>query len=197
MGGPSPLGALALALALTAAPAVPALPDAMSLGAPRAKVVLDEYASLTCPHCARFQAEVFPAFKKKYVDTGKVRYVLHEFLTPPAPVAAAGWLLARCGGPDRYFAVVDDIFKSQSRWTESNIKPVFLEVAKAHGLTEAQFNACLGDEKALAALQARVIKAEQGSKVNATPTFMVNGKLAKEGEMSLEELDAAIAAAGK
>jgi protein-disulfide isomerase len=173
------------------------MPDAMSLGDPKAKVVVDEYASLTCPHCARFQAEVYPAFKAKYVDTGKVRYVLHEFLTPPATVAAAGWLLARCAGPKRYFAVVDDIFKSQPRWTDSNIKPVFLEVAKAHGLTEAQFNACLGNEKALAALQARVIRAERDSKVAATPTFMVNGKLAQEGEMSLEDLDAAIAAAGK
>lgn len=206
MGGPSPAVVLALLLAVGAAPAlsatasraaVPTLPDAMTLGNPKARVQVDEYASLTCPHCARFQAEVYPAFKKKYVDTGKVRYVLHEFMTPPAEVAAAGWLLARCAGPKRYFTMVDDIFKSQARWTESNIQSVFRDVAKTNGLTDAQFDACLGDEAALKALQDRVLKAEQESKIDATPTFLVNGKLAKEGEMSLQELDAAIAAAGK
>ena len=72
-----------------------------------------EYASASCPHCARFDSEVFPAFRAKYVDTGKVRYTLKEYLTEPRGVAAAGFLLARCAGKDRYFPVLDAVFKGQ------------------------------------------------------------------------------------
>src|SRR5260370_34178229 len=70
----------------------------MSLGSPNAKVTVIEYASLGCPICAKWNNEVFPDFKAKYVDTGKVHYVLREFLTGDAPIAAAGFLLARCAG---------------------------------------------------------------------------------------------------
>jgi len=109
---------LIAALALAAGPvgAAPAKPPAdYSLGSPKAKVQVVEYASLSCPHCAKFNEEVFPAFKAKYVDTGQVRYTLREMLTPPAEVAAAGFLLARCAGPAKYFGVVDAVFRSQPR----------------------------------------------------------------------------------
>jgi protein-disulfide isomerase len=156
-----------------------------------------EYASLSCPHCARFNAQVFPAFKAKYVDTGQVRYTLREMLTPPAELAAAGFLMARCAGPSKYFKVVDEVFRSQEKWSdEAPIKPIFLAIAKANGLSEAQFEACLSDPKAQAALNARVQKAVDAG-VESTPTFFVNGKKVGEGELSLEKLDAAIAAARK
>ena len=78
-----------------------AVGDEMVLGNPNAKVTVIEYASASCPHCARWNEDVYPAFKKKYVDTGKVKYVFREFLTPPTEVAAAGFLLARCAGKDK------------------------------------------------------------------------------------------------
>jgi protein-disulfide isomerase len=172
-------------------------PSDFGLGSPKAEVQVVEYASLSCPHCARFNAEVFPAFKAKYVDTGKVRYTLREMLTPPAEVAAAGFLLARCAGPSKYFKVVDEVFRSQARWGEGDsIKPIFVEIAKNNGLSEAQFDACLNDKAALAALNARIQKAIDAG-VSSTPTFFVNGKKVAEGEMTLEQLDAAIAAARK
>src|SRR5665213_2186956 len=83
------------------------------MGDPRAKVTVVEYASASCPHCARFNNDVFPAFKAKYIDTGKVRYVLREFLTEPVQVAAAGFLLARCAGKGKYFGALDDFFHGQ------------------------------------------------------------------------------------
>jgi protein-disulfide isomerase len=202
---------LIAALALATAPAVaaPAKPPAkaakkppaastdMSLGSPKAKVQVVEYASLSCPHCARFNNDVFPAFKAKYVDTGQVRYTLREMLTPPAQIAAAGFLMARCAGPERYFDVVDAVFKSQPRWTDdgADVKAIFVGVAKDNGLTEEQFEACLKNEAGLTALQARV-KSAVAEGVDSTPTFVINGKK-YEGEMSLEELDAAVAEAGK
>lgn len=193
----------ALAVALTvaagsslAAPAkLPAQAGDMTLGSPKAKVQVIEYASLSCSHCANFHNDVFPAFKAKYIDTGKVHFTFRELLTPPAEVAAAGFLLARCAGPTKYFKVVGEVFASQERWTEGDLKPIFVEIAKANGLSEAQFDACLTDKAALEALNGRV-KAALDLGVNSTPTFFVNGKKI-EGEMSLQQLDAAITAAGK
>ena len=93
------LAAAATLLAASAVAAPSALPDDMSLGNPKAKVQVIEYASLSCPHCAHFNETIFAPFKTKWVDTGKVRYTLKEMLTPPQQVAAAGFLMARCAGP--------------------------------------------------------------------------------------------------
>ncbi len=205
--------ALAAGLAFAAGPALAArskpaakakapkgngAPGDMTLGSPKAKLQVVEYASLSCPHCARFNATVFPAFKAKYVDTGKVRYTLREMLTPPAQVAAAGFLLARCAGPAKYFKVVDEVFKSQARWGEGDgdIRPIFLEIAKNNGVSEDQFAACLDDQAALQALQARV-QAAIDAGVNSTPTFFINGKKVFEGEVTMAQLDQAIAEASK
>ena len=160
--------------AAVAAPA--ALPDDMSLGNPKAKIQVIEYASLSCPHCAHFNETVFADFKAKWVDKGLVRYTLKEMLTPPEQVAAAGFLLARCAGPRKYFKVVDEVFRSQPRWEDGKIKPVLLEIGKANGVSEAQFNACLQDQKALDALSARARRAFEVDGVDSTPTLFINGK---------------------
>ena len=188
-----------LGLALTAGPARPqAAPGDMTLGSAKAPVHVVEYLSVTCSHCAHFNEEVFPTLKAKYIDRGKVRWTFRELLTPPQQVAAAGFLMARCAGPSKYFKVVDEILRSQPRWQSGAIKPIFVEIAQKNGMTEAQFEACLRDEKALADLQARVRYAVETDKVNATPTFFVNGKRVESDHVpSLAELEAAIAAASK
>ena len=170
----------------------------MTLGDPNAKVKMVEYASLTCSHCGTFNNDVFPAFKAKYIDTGKVHYTFKEFLTPPNEVAAAGFLTARCAGKDKYFKVTDAIFHAQQEmFTTGDMRGVLLRVAQSAGLTEQQFNACITDEAALKALNERVEKAIKVDKINSTPTFVINGKKVKEGEISLAELDAAVAEASK
>lgn len=170
----------------------------MSLGDPNAPVKMTEYASLTCSHCAQFNNEVFPEFKAKYIDTGKVHYTFKEFLTAPPQIAAAGFLVARCAGEDKYFDVVDAIFHSQQEMVATgNPRQVLLRVARSAGMTEEQFNACISDEAALKALSERQEKAVRDAKISATPTFLVDGKVVKEGSMSMAELDAAIAAASK
>jgi protein-disulfide isomerase len=181
--------------AAVAAPA--ALPDDMSLGNPKAKIQVIEYASLSCPHCAHFNETVFAPFKAKWVDTGKVRYTLKEMLTPPQQVAAAGFLMARCAGPAKYFKVVDEVFRSQPRWTDGKIKPVLEEIGKANGLSEAQFTACLQDQKALDALSLRARRASETDGVQSTPTLFINGKKLESVPASPAEMDAAIAAALK
>jgi protein-disulfide isomerase len=172
-------------------------PEDMSLGDPKAKVQVTEYASASCAHCARFNNEVFPAFKAKYIDTGKVHYTLKEFLTPPENVAAAGFLLARCAGKDKYFTVLDAIYKNQSDMFQSgDFRGGLLRIAQSAGMTEPQFSACIGDETQQKALAARVDKHVKDDKISSTPTFVIAGEK-HEGEMTMPDLDAAIAKAAK
>jgi protein-disulfide isomerase len=164
----------------------------MSLGDANAKVKVVEYASLSCPHCMRFNNEVFPAFKAKYIDTGKVHYTFREFITPPAEVAAAGALLARCAGKDKYFAVIDEIYHGLPAMAQANdYRGGLLRVAQSAGLTEAQFDKCVSDPDALKALNARVEGFVKKEKIESTPTFVV-GAQKLVGEQTLESLSAAI-----
>ena len=170
--------------------------DDMSLGNPGAKVTVIEYASVACPHCADWDINVFQAFKTKYIDTGRVHYIAREALVHDPAIAAAGFLTARCAGKDKYFQVVDAIYHGQAEMESSgNPRATLLNIAKSAGLTEAQFNACINDEKALAAINARWQKYIDEDKINSTPTFVINGKVYDSGEMPMPQLDAAIAAA--
>jgi len=172
-------------------------PDNESMGSPTAKVVVNEYASASCPHCARFNNEVLPEFKKKYIDTGKVRYVYHEFLTPPESFAAGGFLIARCAGPGKYFDVLDAIYRQQENIYKSNdLLGGLQRIAASAGMNQKQFTDCVNDDKALNALNARVQKATNDDHIEATPTFIINGTKI-EGEQTMAQLDAAVAAASK
>ena len=189
--------AIGVALAGPALGAVekPNLPDDMTLGNPAAKVTVIEYASASCPHCAHFNNDVFPAFKAKYIDTGRVHYVFREFLTPPAEVAAASFLIARCAGKDKYFSVLDTIFRGQEHMYQTgDIKGALAHAASLAGMSEGQMEACLTNEAAGDALSARVERYAKEDGISMTPTFVINGKK-METAATLANLDAAIAAA--
>ena len=165
--------------------------DEMVLGKADAPVTVVEYASITCSHCAAFNEETFPAFKAKYIDTGQVRYVFREFLTGPVPVAAAGFMIARCAGKDKYFGVIDSLFRSQAEMFQSDPRSVLFRVGQSAGLTDEQIKTCVADEEAAKALQARVDKAVNDQKINSTPSFLI-GDTKLEGNQTLAQLDAAI-----
>ncbi len=148
----------------------------IGIGAPEgAKVTVVEYASVTCPHCAAWQNTTYEAFKAKYVDTNKVRYVFRELPTPPVEIAAAGFLLARCAGEDRYFDVIHEIMASQQEMFGGASQPraVLLRIANGVGLSEEQFTACVTDKDAIAAMDER-IRTAQDAGVTGTPAFYVN-----------------------
>ena len=173
------------------------LPDDMSLGNPQAKVTVEEYASVGCPICGRWYQEVYPAFKAKYIDTNRIHFVSKEMLVGggvEVQVAASGFLMARCAGKDKYFAVVDSLYKNQEQAFQDP-RGTLTNIARSMGMSDAQFNACVSDEKALQALNDRVEKHNKEG-VNSTPTFVVNGKKMEPGYHSLEEIDAMIKAAG-
>jgi protein-disulfide isomerase len=171
--------------------------DDLGMGSASAKVTVIEYASVACPHCAAFNNDVFPTFKTKYIDTGKVHYVFREMLVgndAEMAMAAGGFLMARCAGKDKYFSVVDAIFRGQQAMEQSgDVRGGLMRIGEAAGLSDSQFNTCINDDNALRALNQRA-ETYAADGIDSTPTFVVNGKKLV-GEQSLTALDRAIAAA--
>ncbi len=170
---------IATARADDAAPSAADLADAgpdgdVMIGSEKAPVTIIEYASMTCPHCAHFSETTFPELQKRYIDTGKVRYTLRAF--PLDALAAAGFMLARCAGNDKYMPMVETLFAKQVDWVVKEPLPPLKEIAKQFGMTEDSFNACLANQKGLDAIQAVRDHAVDKLGVNSTPTFFINGK---------------------
>jgi protein-disulfide isomerase len=164
-----------------------ALPD-MVMGDANAKVTVIEYASMTCPHCAHFAETTFPEFKKRYVDTGKVRYIFREF--PLDRLAAAAFMLARCASEtdsSKYFTMIDTMFRQQRVWAVEKPLPPLLTLSKQAGFTEATFNACLQNQKLLDGIEAVRTRAVDKFKVQSTPSFFINGTLTA-GAMTIDEM---------
>ena len=186
----SPLRLVAPALAQNAAAAVAqptALPD-MALGPADAPVTIVEYASLTCPHCAYFNREVFPRIKSAYIDTGMIRYVFREF--PRDIKDAAGAMLARSIAKDdrvKYFAIIDVLFRQQDQLLEKTTETL-TRVGKQAGLSEQAIETCLKDQTLLDKLVAGRTFAIEMLKIPGTPTFFLNGAMVK-GVPSFEDLE--------
>ncbi|MCO5731014.1 DsbA family protein [Rhizobium sp. SSA_523] len=175
------------------------LPE-MALGDEKAPVTIVEYMSMTCPHCANFHAKTFEAIKEKYIDTGKVRFILREF--PFDPVATAAFMLARCNPgdpqklaePKEYFAMVSMLFKQQRAWAapaDGNVRAALLQQSKLAGFTQESFNACLTNQKLLDDVNATMKRGADEFGINSTPTFLVNGNR-YSGDMSVEAMSALI-----
>jgi len=160
------------------------------LGAADAPVTIIEYASMTCPHCSHFHKTVYPDLKKKYIDTGKVRFIFREF--PLDPLAAAASMLARCAGKDKYFPLVEAFFDSQSDWVvQKPLQPMFA-IAKQAGFTQQTFDECLANQQMLNGIEESRTRAASKLNVNSTPTFFINGKIYR-GALTAEELDKQLA----
>ena len=164
------------------------LPDQV-LGKEDAPVTVIEYASMTCGHCAQFHISTYPEFKKRYIDTGKVRYILREF--PLDPLAAGAFMLARCAGKDKFFPLVETLFQQQRNWAvQKPLEPLFA-IARQAGFTQQTFDACLRDQKMLDGIEAVRTRGSDKFKVDSTPTFFINGKVYK-GALTINQLAEAI-----
>lgn len=172
------------------APAASPLPQKV-LGSADAPVTVVEYASMTCSHCATFHTDVFPELKKKYVDTGKVRFIFREF--PFEPVATAAFMLARCVPDDKYFPMISTLFETQKSWAFSKDPAAgLLAVARQAGMSQADFEKCLTDKDLAQKVQASAQYGNAELGVNATPTFFIDGKKVS-GAMSVAEWDKELA----
>jgi protein-disulfide isomerase len=157
----------------------------MSLGDDKAPVTIIEYASMTCPHCAHFHETTYPELKTKYIDTGKVRFIFREF--PLDQLAAAGFMLARCSGKDKYFPLIETLFQKQREWVVQRPLAPLMTISKQAGMTEQSFNECLKNQQVLDGIED---VRQRGTKlgVQSTPTFFINGKIYR-GNLSLSEME--------
>jgi protein-disulfide isomerase len=163
------------------------LPD-MVLGSDKAPVTVIEYASMTCPHCAHFNEVTFPEIKKRYIDTGKIRYIFREF--PLDSLAAAAFMLARCAADtdsSKYFALVDTLFRQQRTWAVEKPLAPLLAIAKQAGFTQQTFDACLANQTVLDGIESMRQRAVSAFKVQSTPTFFINGT-AYPGALEIDEM---------
>ncbi len=165
------------------------------LGAADAPVTLIEYASVTCVHCETFHKDVFPTLKEKYIDTGQMRFIFREFPTPPAQLAFAGFLLARCVERERYFDVLDVLFAQRAPLMraaqQGGAREAYLRIARNAGLSEPQFDACLEDQTAIDAIYEGAERAQQDYDITGTPSFILDGVVRRDLR-SLTDFEAAI-----
>lgn len=162
------------------------------LGQVDAPIVMVEYASATCPHCAEFHAKVLPLIKAEYIDSGKVRYIFREF--PLDQVALGAFMLARCVPEDKYFATIDLMFRRQGTWMKGDKAAELLKVTQMAGMDKAGFDACLKRADIAKAMVESSGKAARDFGIKGTPAIFVNGRMI-EGHNEMPDIKAAIDAA--
>lgn len=143
------------------------------LGNPDAPVTIFDYSSLTCPHCATFHVQTLPKLKDQYLDTGKAKLVFRDF--PFDAAALRGAMMARCAPKDRYYAVLDVLFKQQDKWTRA-ADPIkaLAQLGKLAGISQADFDACMANQALADGILKMRMDGEQKYKVDSTPTFVLN-----------------------
>ena len=151
----------------------------MTLGDEGAPLTVIEYASSTCPHCRSFHQNTFKQFKENYIDTGKVFFIYREVYFDRRSLWAG--MVARCGGPDRYFGIMDLIFDQQSEWTQgedpADIADSLSRIGRTAGLTADQVSACLQDEDKARAMVAVYQENAARDRIRSTPSFLIGGDL--------------------
>jgi protein-disulfide isomerase len=162
------------------------------LGQPDAPVVMVEYASATCPHCAEFHATVLPLIKAEYIDTGKVRFIFREF--PLDQAALGAFMLARCVPEDKYFATIDLMFRRQNIWMKGDKPAELLKITQMAGMDKAGFDACLQRVDIAKAIIESSRQAAKDFGIKGTPAIFVNGQII-DGHKELADMKAAIDAA--
>ena len=171
------------------------LPTDRIHGQANAPVTIFEYASMTCPHCARFQRQVMPKLVHDYVDTGKVKIIFRDFpLDGAARLASA---LARCVPEDKYYSFLDLLFLNQDKWLADlnndqhlSIDEVIeglVQMGRFAGFDREKVESCVSDQSTLAYIDQTQAEAEAKYGINGTPAFIINGEL-HNGEILYDDL---------
>ena len=169
--------------------AIGPLPDIVQ-GSAAAPVTIIEYASMTCTHCAAFHDSTWPELKSKYIDSGRVKFILREF--PLDPLATAGFMLGRCAGTDKRNLLIDQLFAQQKSWAfvDKPIEPL-LAIVKTIGFSQTDFENCLRNQDLYEQVSQSRERSAEAFNIDSTPTFFINGhKLT--GELTIVDFDKAI-----
>lgn len=161
----------------------------MSMGPDDAAVTVIEYASFTCPHCASFHKDVFHDLKSEFIDTGKIRFVFREVYFDRFGLWAG--MIARCGGEQKYFGIVDMLFKRQREWAVGGEDPSVIvdnikKIGRIAGLSDAEMEECLMDKDHAKALVEEFQKNATADNIDSTPSFIIDGE--KYSNMSFAEM---------
>ena len=154
------------------------LPYDVVLGEKDAPILVIEYASLSCPHCASFVREAFPKLKKDFIDKGKVKFIYRDFpLNQPALTAA---IYAKCDAgdyADKYFKNIKTLYKTQDSWAfDRNYVKKLQTIAKLNGTSETEFNHCLKNKTIQERLLQQRLDAAESLRIKSTPSFFINGE---------------------
>ena len=168
--------------------------DDKILGRTDAPVTIIEYASLSCPHCAKFHTQTLPELKTQYIDTGKVRLVYRDYPLEKYALAAAA--VAHCAPGDRYFAMIDLFFQNQDEWAhDADPRAAITRLAAVAGMDKAAVDACLADQAGVDKILAGEQEAQTKYSINSTPSFIINGRKLV-GARSIEEFSQMIKEVG-
>ena len=160
------------------------------LGNADAKIIIEEYASKSCGHCASFHNNDLKGIKKEYIDKGAAKLIFYDF--PLDRGAMIGSMITQCMNDDQFYPVLNRLFQKQAEWTRSDdIMKSISEILQPLGLEKATILSCLEETtenqerwKSLLAGRKYAIDIKG---VEATPTFFVNGKKF-EGKFNLKNL---------
>lgn len=159
----------------------------MVQGVEDAPITVIEYASFTCPHCARFHSDVYKLLRKNYIDTGKIKFIFREVYFDKYGMWAS--MIARCSGPDRFFGMTDLILNSQSTWARAGddlaIVEALRKIGRLSGMEDAALDSCLQDGDKLRALVGWYKENAQRDGIQSTPSFLIDGQPYKN--MNYEE----------
>jgi protein-disulfide isomerase len=176
--------AFGMGAALAAEPA-PVGPEDQVLGPADAPVTVIEYASLTCPHCARWEADIFPQVKKEWIDTNKIRFVFRDFPLDGSALKAAQ--LAHCTGDARFWGFLQLEFASQGNWArQGDPTNALAQLVRLGGVSDEKARACMSDDSKLARAVTESRAEGEKAGVDSTPTFFFNGKKVS-GEILYDE----------
>ena len=174
------------------------VPSDRTLGNPKSKVVLIEYAAPSCPVCAAFSAQSFPQLKAQYIDTGKIFYVFRVF--PLRPDDGQAEKIARCLPEDKYFAFIDLLFKNQAKWDVefSQINPALATPEGVHdglvllgriaGMSREQVDQCMENKAEDDRINKVSSDGEARYSITGTPTFILNGVSIGSGNIPFDTM---------
>ncbi len=171
-------GLMLLVLAPVSAVADTSVEEALAdryVGSEDAPVTIIEYSSLTCPHCAAFHTGALSEILETYVETGKVKFIVRDF--PLDGRAAAAALMARCAPADRYFPLVDLMFKQQQKWAGApDALAALSEMGRFAGMSQSDLDACFKNEDLYAGILKKKAEYQKENDISSTPTFFINGE---------------------
>jgi protein-disulfide isomerase len=163
------------------------------LGDPDAPLTIIEYSSLTCPHCADFHSETLPKLKENWIAPGKAKLVFRHY--PLDRLALAGAMLTDCFEGKRFFAVLDMLFAKQEQWVRSdNPGRQLQKLAGQAGMDSGTFEQCISDQDAAKRILDKRDLGRNKAGIEATPTFLVEGRKI-QGARSYETFADALKAA--